>query len=360
MCILINQPAGKEISKTRAKRLWGYNPDGGGFAYMKPAGGIGVRKEMEFNEYWPLYRSHRGMYGNDNPMMLHFRIATHGTVNAENIHPFHINENMVMGHNGVIHDIPTSEEISDTRIFISDVLPELPETWLDQPYLVAMVEEWIGWSKLMFLTDVPYLKENVYILNAATWTDSSDGLQYSNTSGLSDYSNYKKHAGSYVWQENYDYTYQGGGYSNTHQKPSSYSSYEGKDYRPQNDKIYIGWLETKRMSKYPKPGDMFESAGEIWCSYCEEVVEPEGDCACHTKMCEVCEQWPYDCGCISPYFISAQQMLINSGVADVYEVEDIVPQIVDAEVVKDNKKQKFPLVKNQGVPFGAWLEEDGW
>lgn len=184
MCVIVHQPIGQSLDKKTADKLWKRNSDGGGFAYVDDKNVINLQKYMNFNAFWKDFETARSQYpGRD--FLLHMRIATHGSVSLDNVHPFIVDDYTVMAHNGIIRgvidDISKEDDRSDTRFFIEEVLPSLPETWLDNPYLRDMVDEWIGWSKLMFLTTNPALSQRVYKLG--TW-DSWHGLPMSNTSGL--------------------------------------------------------------------------------------------------------------------------------------------------------------------------------
>ena len=182
MCVIVHQPEGSHLEKDRAKRLWDVNSHGGGFAYITDTGSIEIYKAMEFDRFWSAFEQTRSA----NPrrdFLLHMRIKTHGPVNLENVHPFMVDEHTVMAHNGIIHGVRDDKELSDTRVFIRDVVKDLPKDWLDRPEFVDMVEDWIGWSKLMFLTTSPHLSENVYILNSQKGK-TADGMWFSNDNGL--------------------------------------------------------------------------------------------------------------------------------------------------------------------------------
>lgn len=185
MCVIVHQPKKAYLDKERAARLWKINDHGGGYAFINPNNGqINVRKSMEFDRFWRDFESDRSQF-RDTDFMIHMRIATHGTINIDNVHPFRVDNHTWMAHNGIIHgvDEKKGEDLSDTRIFIRDVLPALPEDWLDNRYLFEMVEEWIGWSKLMFLTTNPKLSKNVYILNEKKG-EVADGMWFSNGHGV--------------------------------------------------------------------------------------------------------------------------------------------------------------------------------
>lgn len=182
MCVIIAQPKGTHLDKETAKISWDHNPDGGGFAYVDDDGVMQLEKYMEFEPFWKAFENARSLFPKRD-FLLHMRIATHGSVVIDNVHPFIVNENTVMAHNGIIHGVPKDLEgdRSDTRVFIDEVLPELPANWLDRKYLVDMVEEWIGWSKLAFLTNDDRLEGQLYILNEYKG-EVHDGMWFSNSS----------------------------------------------------------------------------------------------------------------------------------------------------------------------------------
>ena len=182
MCVIITQPKGTHLDKATAQIGWGKNPDGGGFAYINDDDQVVVEKAMEFDAFWKAFENARSLFP-QRDFLLHMRIATHGSVTLDNVHPFIVNENTVMAHNGIIHGVPNykDDDRSDTRVFIDEVLTEMPSNWLDRPYLVDMVEEWIGWSKLAFLTNDSRLEKGLYILNKHKG-EEHEGMWFSNNS----------------------------------------------------------------------------------------------------------------------------------------------------------------------------------
>lgn len=183
MCVIVHQPKGSHLEKERAKRLWEKNPHGGGFAFIDNTDTVQVERYMEFDEYWSAFESARSEFPKRD-FLIHMRIATHGGIDLSNVHPFMVDEHTTMAHNGIIHGVPDcAYGRSDSRVFVDEVLPRLPETWLDDPYLFDMVQDWIGWSKLMFLTTNPKLEKGVYILNKKKGM-TADGMWFSNSSGV--------------------------------------------------------------------------------------------------------------------------------------------------------------------------------
>lgn len=319
MCVIIHQPEGSHLSKERAERLWKKNPDGGGFVFLDNGGKFGGWKTMEFQEFWKLFEQTRSQFpGRD--FMLHMRIATHGTVNLDNVHPFRVDEHTMMAHNGIIHGVPDdpTNQLSDTRIFIRDVLPRLPETWLDDEYLTDMVQEWIGWSKLMFLTNNPKLEKKVYILNEEKGTNA-DGMWFSNGAGV--YKTVVTTAkGSYHRRPDHSKT--GGKYQNNlgwewdddnvawptpgdPVVPSEASLYRIPLPTPKatenldEKKVILELLREVRESEgLDKRITYNKEEGTYGCWGCDEEVDVKtGECECWDKVCTDCFNVAALCSC---------------------------------------------------------------
>lgn len=168
MCVIVHQPKGSYLSQNTAKIMWERNPDGAGWAFINDDNEFSTGKAMSFGQFWRGFEQARSK-NRDKDFLVHFRIATSGRIHIENTHPFEVDEHTLMAHNGMLNNIvgyiDKAAEFSDTRVFVRDILPELPKNWLDNKTLVDMVEDYIGGSKLMFLTKNPDLEKSVYILN---------------------------------------------------------------------------------------------------------------------------------------------------------------------------------------------------
>jgi predicted glutamine amidotransferase len=184
MCIAIYHDQSCPLSPEEFNTSWSNNPDGGGFAYFDEANEIAIKKSMDKGEMYDMYYKAIEEYGQTSPFLVHFRIATHGSVNLSNAHPFRVNANTVMIHNGMIPVImDKKQKRSDTRVFVEEYLPRLPKNWYDDEYLVDMVQEYIGNSKLVFMTNDPKLDSYLYIMNEKMGHWSEDGKTwYSNKS----------------------------------------------------------------------------------------------------------------------------------------------------------------------------------
>ncbi len=115
--------------------------------------------------------------------MFHLRMATHGGVSLDNVHPFPVLEkakgdpyDLYFMHNGIIQ-IPTPAGKSDTRVFaelyLQPTLKLAPELLFEGAYQ-DMVESLIGTSKLLFLDS------NGRVVRLGSWAEK-DGCYVSNT-----------------------------------------------------------------------------------------------------------------------------------------------------------------------------------
>jgi len=311
MCVICHKPKGSNITKKRAKRLWKINSDGGGFAFINPDNKLETYKSLKFEEWWKLFSPKQQEYKTD--FLVHMRIKTHGNKDLANTHPFQVNESTVMAHNGVFNNVPEYKDgRADTKVFIDEVLPELPANWLDSYYLTSMVENFIGFSKLMFLTVDPNLKENVYILNKKKGV-TIDKMWFSNSSGVT-----KRPASVYpiaqYWQhDSIPYAQQK---PKSKREPLVWNPVEG-DYRPKkkNTKtkpvtvtkvdpltlaLMRNWLKEQResISTYSKEIIYVEKSDTWECLGCDALVdESTGECECWSKVCKDCENIAAMCEC---------------------------------------------------------------
>lgn len=180
MCLLILAKGGATPSKKSLRIAAKNNPDGFGFAIIGDDNRIHRFRSMDIEETITAFFEARKRFPRGHAIF-HLRITTHGATNIDNCHPFVINNDVVMGHNGML---PIKEEDgrSDTRIFAEDWLPELGvKQMLDDPMGVKELEKFIGYSKLAFLNVGDELNKPFYIINEEMghW---KDGVWYSNSS----------------------------------------------------------------------------------------------------------------------------------------------------------------------------------
>lgn len=211
MCVIAIKPKGVDmIDDQTIKDMWDTNSDGAGFMYLNKDNDVIINKGyMVYEEFLKNVKEIDDVDDiKETPLILHFRITTHGGTSPENTHPFPVSTqvdhlkaldvkaHLAMAHNGVISSVNTADDLSDTQIFIKDIIAPLSRfggTFLDD--YKNLIEYGIGKSKLVFLDN------KGTITKFGEWKEQ-DGVFYSNLNH--DYSNYKISTGSYY---NYDYSY---------------------------------------------------------------------------------------------------------------------------------------------------------
>lgn len=338
MCVICHVPANETLTEDRLNRLWDTNPHGGGLAYVSRRNNIVVEKTMDKDEFKEKVNrvqsfSHRA------DLLLHMRIATHGSVSIPNVHPFRVNtdigrEDLVMAHNGIISKVGGKRTIhdgkhkgktapvddrSDTRMFIDEVLNLLPLNWLDNPATVQLVEDFIGGSKLMFLSTRPELRHRVYILNKEMGTERGD-MWFSNSGGVDPVQSWKPKRGKY--SSDYWAAYDGWG-ENRYKAPAlktnarelvAYNKYlrtqwerfvaEATEQQIAEHLQEFELIQDDRKSIFSKTAaTAFEFDGQKWmCLSCYMQIdfdEKTGftDCLCFNRECLECDEECFQCRC---------------------------------------------------------------
>lgn len=197
MCIAIYQAPGQRLDDDAIVNGWMNNPDGGGFSHLDDDNNIVTFRSLDLTEFEDAYWTAWDTYGASSPFIVHMRWGTTGSNTVKNCHPFPIGKGGVEGmtltgtdtvmiHNGIINiNVPKLGDYSDTRWYAERYLSRLPDGWLDDWALSEMVGDFIGSSKLVFLTVDEKLNHNVYIINERQgfWNnkDTRD-IWYSNSS----------------------------------------------------------------------------------------------------------------------------------------------------------------------------------
>ena len=86
------------------------------------------------------------------PCLMHFRLATHGSVRRANCHPFHdqASDTWFM-HNGVLDIIPTGDKTDSETAFREILAPEIQDHGLRSDDLRYAVRGIIGGSRFAFM-----------------------------------------------------------------------------------------------------------------------------------------------------------------------------------------------------------------
>jgi len=179
MCIIMVHPGGKQVKDEYLNNSAQNHQHGCGLAYIDN-GKVKIYTTLNTNRFKKKYHTLLKRFP-DSPMIVHYRRATAGSATIDNCHPFRISEDLVFAHNMTIHpckpEPPNIANLSDTRVFNERILKKLPDGWLDNPAIDAMMENYIGNSRLAFLRK----DGKVHIVGAqkGVW---EDGIWYSNGS----------------------------------------------------------------------------------------------------------------------------------------------------------------------------------
>ena len=178
MCIAIVTKPGQTVTDTHLYNSFKNNPDGCGFAYISTDytghSKLKIVKTMDYKIFLRKYK--RAVLNHpESPFLIHFRVATHGTVDRFNCHPFKIKDDMVFIHNGVIQGVGVEQLRSDTQLFNDNILKKLPKGWETNEGVQILLEKFILSSKLCLLK----LDGSVIIFNESLghWKDD---IWYSN------------------------------------------------------------------------------------------------------------------------------------------------------------------------------------
>ena len=190
MCIIAAKPAGVAMpSRDTIRTMWDGNRDGAGLMYLE-GGKVTIEKGfMTYKSFAKkLDQLEKRLDLTRTPVVMHFRITTHGGTKPENCHPFPITDSIGalkkltsrtdvgVAHNGIIHIIPRSG-ISDTMEYIASQLAPLKRAlprFYENKNAMLLVKNAID-SKMAFLT-----KEGKIYTVGDFVTDN--GVLYSNRS----------------------------------------------------------------------------------------------------------------------------------------------------------------------------------
>jgi predicted glutamine amidotransferase len=176
MCIAILNTK-NTLTKETLQQCWKSNPDGAGMIYISKGQLVTFKEMTNFDKFYKEYIKQRKANKQSN-FVLHFRIATSGKIDRANCHPFNVNKNLAFVHNGMISIQQLNNNVSDTYTFNELILKKLPSTFLNNHAILDLIENYIGYSKLIFLDN----ENNPSILNEHLGHWDEEDNWYSNNS----------------------------------------------------------------------------------------------------------------------------------------------------------------------------------
>lgn len=184
MCLAVVVTPGGELRPETCRIAAQNNPDGFGYAFcakdLEGRARVFIRKALTYAEleakFWEDFDAH----GDKSAFLVHWRLGTHGLLNAKNAHPYRLKNGGALVHNGIL-DIPAvPKQWSDTRWFVRAMLNKLPDNWQRSPVWQDVVREYIGgYNKIAGL----WADESLLIVNEkdGEWRF---GAWHSNDSGM--------------------------------------------------------------------------------------------------------------------------------------------------------------------------------
>lgn len=211
MCIIAIKQAGISMPAMKTiENCWYNNSDGAGFMYAVD-GIVHIEKGfMTLKDFKKaLQRLEKTIDVVNAPMVLHFRITTHGGTSPGNTHPFPVTEKLpllqmtkckaplAVAHNGIIDIKPSKKDVSDTMEYIMTQLAplyQLKKDFYRQPAGKKLIYNAIK-SKMAFLDSAGRIE------TVGDFITGEDGILYSNAS-------YKARTVYYKWDIWEDYSLQ--------------------------------------------------------------------------------------------------------------------------------------------------------
>lgn len=175
MCLIISKPSNVRLSRKTLRTCFLNNPHGAGYCFSY-RGTLIVKKGFDtFRKFWKAYNSDMGNQAKKSNVLIHFRISTSGLLDENNCHPHMVNDDLCMVHNGILTcvTVPNASEISDTIIFIDEVIQKMPEDFLEHDMFVDMLGKYIGdYNKLAFMNnfgDVTIVNDYLGLEDLGCW-----------------------------------------------------------------------------------------------------------------------------------------------------------------------------------------------
>jgi len=179
MCIICAINKGEKFTQTEFENCWDGNPHGGGYTYINPEAKLITFKSMDFDVFRNQFDKDFTAQGKYSPFLVHFRIASAGTISIANNHPFKVHRGLVMAHNGTISGVrDTRDSRSDTKVFVEEYLRHMPQNFLLNRGANRLIKAIIGSSnKLVFLNS-----EGLFTIFNDSLGEVDDGRWFSNSS----------------------------------------------------------------------------------------------------------------------------------------------------------------------------------
>lgn len=142
MCVIIVKPAGVKMpSNDIINAAYSANPHGCGI--ISPST---FYKGLSYRQF----KRHLKKVSEDEPCIIHFRLATHGSIKRTNCHPFN-RDNVWFAHNGTLDIKPQGDMTDSETAFQNIIYPAIEEYGFGSDGMDYAVWSVIGYSKFAFM-----------------------------------------------------------------------------------------------------------------------------------------------------------------------------------------------------------------
>lgn len=164
MCVIIVKPAGVKMPSTEIIDA----------AHMANPDGCGIVSPSIYYKglHYPTFKKYLRRILVDEPCILHFRYATHGSVIKANCHPFKCG-NVWFAHNGILNIKPVGDMTDSETALRNVIYPAIVKYGYGSEGMDIAVANVIGYSKFAFLQGTDVRLYGNFII-------SDDGCYYSN------------------------------------------------------------------------------------------------------------------------------------------------------------------------------------
>lgn len=142
MCVIIVKPAGVKMPTNEIiNAAFHANPHGCGF--ISPSA---FYKGMSIKSF----KKNLRLVPDDEPCIIHFRLATHGSIKRANCHPFNRGD-VWFAHNGILNIRPEGDMTDSETAFQNIIYPAIVRYGYGSRQMDKAVNKVIGYSKFAFL-----------------------------------------------------------------------------------------------------------------------------------------------------------------------------------------------------------------
>ena len=266
MCVIVVKESGVSWPGKRYMRnCFLENSHGAGLAW---ADAEGVHVEKGYFSWGPLWRDLKAL--EDYPVLVHFRLATHGSINEENCHPFLLKNGTVMAHNGVLSIEPLQEDMTDSESFGKKYLEKFTAKDLKKDHVKGLIEVAIGSSKIALLNP----DGSFTIFNRSKGVDFK-GVWFSND--------------SYEDPVRYDYNY-GYDYGKYNRLPDNWWRKENSEAAKAEEEYWTNKAKKTKKDSEKDPFYVEDEASRLAVKYCPVC----GDALSDVGYCYTCGDYADD------------------------------------------------------------------